>query len=574
MNRDDRWRVSHVHFAWPLYAWEDGGRRRWDVWDVGRTSLTVGAAAWGAAVYLETGLWFAGRDPYVGLMSRRPLGWVLLLALVALNGWVLDLVLARRSPGERTFRPGVRAARAAIVALPIVGLAALPTWRWLLAARPHWSQRSIALPGLDLGRGAYPPGNGLARRLESWHRHAAQSFLWLALWVVLCEVGPALLLVSWMGARRGWGTGRSSLALACCIGCHLVTATAAGVQMSHEIHRLQVTGWRRRAFFTLPILLLLPFPASVLGLLSWLPISGETREENTLVYDAFDRRGKASRSLAWSTLPSSLSSMARRFGRMKDESHAFVFGRSPDLGVHEARRRSFYRLKTFLLGLDAAALGWWLSHIAHRPVVSMQSPPSALAPFLVAMALGLLLNAVALVSRLARFQCWGELWERYPFGRYLAWTQLAFAVGLLAGSLVAAGQASWLGLLLTAVGFAGCFAVFLFAAFAGAVHMAGRSPVLSALWILLFFEIAVGAQLLQSNPEAAGAVLTKLRWALALVPLWSLGLGWALGWKLGSPAATTNKLRAFLTATAFLPLGGLAIPLWIYVGRHGTERAR
>jgi len=53
-DRDDRWRVSHVHFAWPRTPGRTVERRRWDVWDVGRASLTVGAAAWGAAVYLET----------------------------------------------------------------------------------------------------------------------------------------------------------------------------------------------------------------------------------------------------------------------------------------------------------------------------------------------------------------------------------------------------------------------------------------------------------------------------------------------------------------------------------------
>jgi len=63
MNRDDRWRVSHVTSPGPATP----GRTVTEA--LGRLDvegLLPSRAAWGAAVYLETGLWFAGRDPYLG----------------------------------------------------------------------------------------------------------------------------------------------------------------------------------------------------------------------------------------------------------------------------------------------------------------------------------------------------------------------------------------------------------------------------------------------------------------------------------------------------------------------------
>jgi len=103
--------------------------------------------------------------------------------------------------------------------------------------------------------------------------------------------------------------------------------------------------------------------------------------------------------------------------------------------------------------------------------------------------------------------------------------------------------------------------------------------VISVAWLAVSFEVVVAGSLLQADAAGARAVLALFQWALALTPVWSLALDLALGQSLlrpldlpGPGAARFRRgpraLGVFLTGTAVLPLGGLAIPLWIYVRHH------
>jgi hypothetical protein len=393
--------------------------------------------------------------------------------------------------------------------------------------------------------------------------------------------------MDWLAEGDGWrGTPRVPFLVAWST-LHLVASLGAAKFVRVEIRRLQLFGMRARLLQAMPLLLAMPFPLSAVGLLAWGPLLSENREQKTLVHAIHDRRmelrgPERASTLGGLRLDGSLSSI-----RGEERADIAARRRSPELGRAEQHRRAFYRLKSLLLFLDAGALGWGLSRcVLHTPIVTRSSPSALLASFLVAIGLGLLVDGIALASRLTGWGQLAELWTRYPFGRFLALTQAVFLSGFFAGCLLAAGDAGMLGVLLVAIGYVGISAFFLLAVTAFVLEMPGRSTPVAVVWLLLLFEVPILGSLLQVDASTARPVLALLRWSFALTPLWSLGLALAFGGSLLRPVGWrriacgdlppgTRTGPALLALAVTLPLGGLAIPFAIYVERRlwpGYER--
>jgi hypothetical protein len=162
-------------------------------------------------------------------------------------------------------------------------------------------------------------------------------------------------------------------------------------------------------------------------------------------------------------------------------------------------------------------------------------------------------------------------------------TQLAPPVGLLLGSALAAGKAQEFGLILQLA-----IAPAALVPFAAGVGFATGSPHRQALvpgvWALLFFELFIAGSVLRYQPELAPRFFPHFVSAIQWTPLWSLGLGFLLGGSLLRPYGWrgmfdrslrphTRWLIALSAFTVVLPLGGLAVPLWVWGRDRAEQRA-
>ena len=95
------------------------------------------------------------------------------------------------------------------------------------------------------------------------------------------------------------------------------------------------------------------------------------------------------------------------------------------------------------------------------------------------------------------------------------------------------------------------------------------------LWSFFFGSLAALGFLIGVDGRIHQPSLEFLRWLTALSPLWSLSLFLALGAWLLRPFSWRHILErrlplrlraalAFVTLTGVIPLGGIAIPFWIY----------
>jgi hypothetical protein len=562
--------------SWPASRWI-GGRSRWDRCDFARVSLMVGSFAWFAAIYAEAS--GPPRQPQAapGLSCGQRLAVRGGLALlIALNAWLVDRNLAERTGMEARLPRWLRLLRAVAAGIPVLGLYVLPAWSRWLAEPPAWWPRPRSGVALDLRRGAAAPrGAGLAARLGSLRRRASQSLAGLLGWALVCQVGPALVVMNVLAASSAHARARLPF-LAATGSLRLLAATSAFVYARDEIRRLQLCGARARLLIATPALLLLPFPYSLAAIPAWGPLLSDDREQATLVHAAYVRRPRFS-SLR-GTLAGGGSPEAPAAAR-SGATLARVPDRVPELGRAEQHRRAFYRLKTLLLFFDAAALGWALARFGGLgPVLLRQPMALVIGAFLAPVAAGLLIEASGLIAGVTGMSRWpwlADLCRRHPYGRFLAVTQSTFVAGLLGGALLAAGEIRTFGLMLAAVATFDLLASFLFSIVASLADMPGSSTSVAIAWYLLFF-VAVGAgAALSGGATAARPLLWALHWALALTPLWSLALALGLTGSLVHPASLrqiargrllpgTRMVPALLALTAALPLGGLAIPLWIH----------
>ena len=236
---------------------------------------------------------------------------------------------------------------------------------------------------------------------------------------------------------------------------------------------------------------------------------------------------------------------------------------------------ALFRLKTLLLAFESLSLTVLLFHIP-----SLRTALSAgLRPVLwtvVALAgLGAVIQMVALLSRLVRLSRLSELLSRYPYGRYLLLTQTAFLAGTWSGAALMEVSMEQFGMLL-------CLCMALCATLTALFLLpAGASPKGSdmGLWGSLYLALSdLGGLIGLEGENWRASLLSFFRTSAALSPLWSLGLFLALGgwllrpfsWRHVFDRRLPRRFRGvlgFTMASAALPLGGLAIPFWIYA-RH------
>jgi hypothetical protein len=356
-------------------------------------------------------------------------------------------------------------------------------------------------------------------------------------------------------------------------GLRLMAAVSVFVYARNEIRRQQLFGARARLVLATSAFAWLPFPFSILAAPTWMPLVSVPREQRTLVRAAHvPVQGSDS-----ARLRQMLAGIRR--GKSRAGTGRGASRSAPAMGWAEQHRRAFYRLKTLLLFVDAAALGWGLARYRSFGPFLLRQPFSRISlAFLAPFGLGLLIGGAALVASLKSGDGRVDPWWRQPYGRFVAASQSSCVAGLISGVLLETGTRYTLGLVLSTVAMLDLLALFGFWIVAELAGRPGSSTPMAVTWMVLLGVIVCAGALLRIDAASPRPVIGLLCWAMALTPLLHLALALAMAdflvrpaclWQVvsGGLAAGTRTLPALVVLTAALPLGGLAIPFWIYA-RH------
>jgi hypothetical protein len=278
-------RRAAIARRWPRYRWDANAQARQD-WRSRQLAFPIVTGCLISIAYLELALWRGEISPWWPFepVYTTAAGRIALVLLIAINAWVLDRGLSSTTRGEWAMARWLLRLRLATIGVPLLGLGALPLWRWITDRRPPWAFRPACRPSLDLTTsGARSRGpSRLGARLETWRRRASRSLPGLVTWLIACQIVPLLAGLSWLGSEVAAGRGGKAVVTAACIPFHLVGWAAAAYYAGDRRRTWAPPGWGAWGLRLGPPLFLLPLPFPLLGVLCWLPAAEENREERTL----------------------------------------------------------------------------------------------------------------------------------------------------------------------------------------------------------------------------------------------------------------------------------------------------
>lgn len=504
--------------------------------------------------------WFPPAEALAPHPPRAAVAVLCGLALWLINAVLLHGYLEKAMPSPLPCRPWVKALRLGVSGVPLLGLAVLPLWRWLVDRQPGWAFRP---PGhrvvpLAPGRLPLPVLGSQARWIES-----VGPMIWL-LAVNFLAVGAA---ATWWAAPLG----RDLLVPSIIV--HLLLAGAVAFCLRQYLLQPAIPVSRRVLAPLILLLVLTPLPYLVfLGFLLLDRVRPETGPATTLVHEALFKRSQAARLPLWLRLVDAVQPKTRRDLPVEP----------PGLRLEHGLLR-LYDLKTLVLGLDAGVLGWGLLRLTARwPEVAARIDEIIERIAWILLWLGGLAALVAAVHYLwAVLRLPGPLrfLDRHPYASYLARSQIAFAIGIDTGRCLATGTRPpgylkvVLFLSLIILGFR-----IIAAGLAGRTPLGWRRFADFALMPLPVVALgAIRAYVVRQESPTAALDRSALIWMV-----FSLLLGVALARTLlpwltrpdppeglvarGTPARLRLRLAALVLPTV-LPLGGVAVPLWIHLRR-------
>jgi len=501
--------------------------------------LPLDAAAWGTDATL----------PFLDLLGTVPTGvlWVLAVALIVGNTLILDALLTIGTPDTLVVKAPVRHLRLLACGVPLLGLYVINFWQWVLARRPPWAVAS---------RDLKPPALGGSFRRATAQVLAQRSVAALAiLWLYGANL---LLLLAWssmLSVSQGMNI-RTYETFALHISLHAVVFCCLVDYLRDAFRKKTVERWRRALLWALPPLSL-PFAlGGVIGLLGL-----ETESEKTLCGSAaYFHGGGARRPVVWAHLQGTL-----------DKSPGHL--------------TALYRLKTFLLALDTLAVGWLVSLLAgQRPSwQAFVNHTIALLtlPALVGAAAVLLLTASRTLVRSLESPQRRTLLDAHAYGILLALGLVAAALGLNVGAWLQQGegqQAALLVMSLIALGMVIVGLAIVVRPWLRKSDLRREDRHDGAVWLFFFFALLLASGLMALDEDRTRTYADILIAVAVLSPLWHVALAVTFqGWLLrpyrlrmllgGRYPRRLTWRPAFLLTTLALPLGGLAVPCWIFM-RH------
>lgn len=507
--------------------------------------------------------------------------WLAVLAVCPINAFLIHRLLDGVTP-HQDLRTWVRWLRIALGGLPLIGLVVVPAWQTLSSTRPSWvfrRTRSSLLVGTEEKITRVSPP---FRWAQGWMKRVSDSprFLFLWLWVV------NLIVVRLGTSRLSAGDildpeGRLAVSILLHLTGFAATASWLAVGPPRDAPRRdRIAAWIYASAWLLPFpfpLLSLPaFAAGHLGLL---------RSAGALAA-ATEGPGP---SPEWALL---LEKLRRHARQLSWRQRPWGLELPPRAGLGQQRFLTLCRWKTFLLLFDGLLLALLAGLLARQAGLRIALPVLA---FLVVFTIALLLAgfaglALRRISLLRRLVCTGELEDDddpHPFGRSLTVTSGALTAGITLGAGVVAGNHFLFAFALFTLGLIGTILVVppehkignvgpslgqftrrllarhcLFFVFLllGLFALSGKGPTA----VLMFWFISAS---FLSPPLAFATVLlghARLLHPFKIRHLFSSRL-----------PLRARLFLAFLVLTLAVPLGGLAIPFWIWARQRlwpGWER--
>ncbi len=566
--REDR--AAHVRRRFKAAGHDAMGRGFWEHWRPESSSFLAGIYSLIVLMYLEPALWF-DRWPPVRFDFRVP-NWVAisLLPILPLNGWFIDRFLSSKTPSEAVIPRWRLFLRLLAATLPIFGIYAISLWREFLERSSFYGPSSASRNAcLDLSKGRTHLPSGV--RSRALYR-SGFFFIWLA-----TSFLPALVWAVWLTKAVSLGPYWRFMTFGICVLLHLIAYVCVARYSRFEIQSTVVTGWRRALLLASPFFSLLAIPGTIFGFAALLFVNPSRR---TLTGQAHDSRSSAARVPVWRRLQEGVREQWQGKPWFRQWHRPFGLDNPDRGGRADEQAIRVYRWKTLTLVLEGGALLEILMALARRAPNLQPLLNSAVRYIMFISAslavLGLAIQAVGFSARLLRIQNLADSLSRHPYGRYLLLAQTAFLAGIEGEFLLSQRQITQFGTLLS-LGSILCVMVLGVMMILSPFLELNRRTLL--VWAALFLTLgALGAVVAVLGENRIETFLATYEVLAALTPLWSLGLFLALGgwllrpfsWKHVFDRRLPRRLRAtlaLLALTAALPLGGLAIPLWIYT-RH------
>jgi len=535
------------------------GRRTW-------INLTFeGAAMMGGSVFLllqlflEPALWWSW-PPWRGF--RELFGGIALglLALAPVSGVLLQRYIAYRTPARLELRPKARLALWLLGSLPLAIFFLIPIARRWMDNASTWALQPVVVR-LELDA---PPSSLPRDSLRHWSFISGMFGLWLAVTGVLLPVAGCC----WLAAAYERPT-----ILAACAVLHLGQAGCLVIYARSDLH---FTHQSRRYLRLAPWVCLLPQPAGLFAMTRMLWEGTDGPRQKTLTWSAYAQTSTVRRHSQWLDLRLALQqrwqagSWIERWIRPKGLEIPLRDGRA------EAERRTWMRFKALMLPVEASLAIGYLAALTGSGPEPKYDPirDPALRPWLLVTSLlatlGFLQAAAGFLTRLLRLP--PAVLGPPTVGLYLFITQAALAFGLLAGPLAAHGRFGDLVLLTALTGLLAAASSYLLRILSRlfSSQTAGLSD--SIIWPLCLNGVGTLPLPFAMFPEQAPigisaltllTLLTDSILALRYLP-WILH-PFTLRHLFDRRLMLGNRISLVFSALiAALPLGGLALPIWIW----------
>lgn len=557
-------RVARIHGSFKRSRLDAAGRSFWEHWSTENASFLVGMSLTVVTLALEPALWFDDWPPSPLDIPIPDSAALSLLLIFPLNGLFLDRFLATKTARETALPRWLLCVRFFAASLPLLGLFTLSAWRELLDRGSFRILEAQQAQPLSLSRHQMHLPSGIR-----WRRFYKSGvfFLWMA-----TSFLPLLVWASWLMSTSRLGPRRSEVILGVCAILHLASSVFMALYVRSFLQSDRATGWRRGLFLTAPLLWLFALPGMFLGF-ALLELLNPSRYP--MAWFAYARRTEASRIALWQGIQGTLRTQWQKRPWFLQWRRPTGLSNPEARGQADVEVLAFYRLKTLLLTLDSAALFAGVSWLAKR-IPSLTTTLNTNIHWVtysaIALALtGLLIQLTGVSARVLRVPALADRLSRHSYGRYLLLTQTAFLAGSQGAFLLISGNVEQFGVLL-------CLGSALCAITSVLFFMPKPAVRELMLWGFLFLSLSALGALVALHPEAALQSSIVFRTITALTPLWSLGLFLVLGdwllrpfsWRHIIDSRLPLSLRAALvsvTVATLLPLGGVAIPFWIYA-RH------
>ncbi len=586
--------APQIYRRWKRAAWrEPRAKSRWSSQD----SFLVAAFASALILFLEPALWPWDTGPLLRPWLIEPFAtWIAgaLVVGIAIKGWWFSRYLARRTSLEAFLPRWIRALRFLATSLPLFSLFTLAAWPKFIAMQPWRStSRRRGEPALELPRPmslSASPATPRRRRLDHRLDRLTGAAGYLALWSA-ADFLPCVWWGSWLASPMELTGDRRLMVFGICCALHLLACVGTIIYLWPRLRRPR--GLKTLLPWCVPLLMLLPLPLSMLGFFTFLTADDPRQRREPLIRTAYYARSSIDRLPRWLAVKASLHERWRKMPWWQRWRRPPNLERAVVEGDVEPQRLRVYRLKTLLLILDGAAmmlvvfrLATWLP--AWAPMITRAVHAVFYAAVALA-ALGLLSQIAGLLARLGRVRDLVMLLNRYPYGRYLMLTQLVLLLGMQVGGLLTEETTERLVTLTVAAALCAMVVGFVMILSPLKSLLEDSTPNSSMRdvlpWALFFLGISGASAAMILNETVRQVLMQLLRCCAWLTPLWAIlfaarQAGWLLRpfqlRQLGSnelPRKVQASL-AFLVLTAAVPLGGLAIPFWIYAYHRLWPRYR